>query len=195
MSDARSVGHKLLGTIKGNAGVAVGVGIALIVAGALAIFAPFIAGLSVMLVIGMLMLIGGIALCLLAFRVGAFGQGLPLLLMGALMVFAGLYVFSHPVAALASMTLVLAAYLVVTGVVELFAGFNARPERGWGWMVFTAVITLVLGVMLWRQFPVSGVWAIGTLFGIKLIMNGLSMTAIGMAVRRGVGGMQTALKS
>jgi len=195
MSDARSVGHKLLGTIKGNAGVAVGVGIALIVAGALAIFAPFIAGLSVMLVIGMLMLIGGIALCLLAFRVGAFGQGLPLLLMGALMVFAGLYVFSHPVAALASMTLVLAAYLVVTGVVELFAGFNARPERGWGWMVFTAVITLVLGVMLWRQFPVSGVWAIGTLFGIKLIMNGLSMTSIGMAVRRGVGGMQTALKS
>jgi uncharacterized membrane protein HdeD (DUF308 family) len=195
MSDARSVGHKLLGTIKGNAGVAVGVGIALIVAGALAIFAPFIAGLSVMLVIGMLMLIGGIALCLLAFRVGAFGQGLPLLLMGALMVFAGLYVFSHPVAALASMTLVLAAYLVVTGVVELFAGFNARPERGWGWMVFTAVITLVLGIMLWRQFPVSGVWAIGTLFGIKLIMNGLSMTSIGMAVRRGVGGMQTALKS
>jgi uncharacterized membrane protein HdeD (DUF308 family) len=195
MSDARSVGHKLLGTIKGNAGVAVGVGIALIVAGALAIFAPFIAGLSVMLVIGMLMLIGGIALCLLAFRVGAFGQGLPLLLMGALMVFAGLYVFSHPVAALASMTLVLAAYLVVTGVVELIAGFNARPERGWGWMVFTAVITLVLGVMLWRQFPVSGVWAIGTLFGIKLIMNGLSMTSIGMAVRRGVGGMQTALKS
>jgi uncharacterized membrane protein HdeD (DUF308 family) len=195
MSDARSVGHKLLGTIKGNAGVAVGVGIALIVAGALAIFAPFIAGLSVMLVIGMLMLIGGIALCLLAFRVGAFGQGLPLLLMGALMVFAGLYVFSHPVAALASMTLVLAAYLVVTGVVELFAGFNARPERGWGWMVFTAVITLVLGIMLWRQFPVSGVWAIGTLFGIKLILNGLSMTSIGMAVRRGVGGMQTALKS
>ena len=195
MSDARSVGHKLLGTIKGNAGVAVGVGIALIVAGALAIFAPFIAGLSVMLVIGMLMLIGGIALCLLAFRVGAFGQGLPLLLMGALMVFAGLYVFSHPVAALASMTLVLAAYLVVTGVVELFAGFNARPEGGWGWMVFTAVITLVLGIMLWRQFPVSGVWAIGTLFGIKLILNGLSMTSIGMAVRRGVGGMQTALKS
>jgi len=194
MSDARAVGHKLLGTIKGNAGVAVGVGIALMVAGALAIFAPFIAGLSVMLVIGMLLLAGGIALCLLAFRVGAFGQGLPLLLMGALMVFAGLYVFSHPVAALASMTLVLAAYLVVTGVVELFAGFGARPEPGWGWMVFTAIVTLLLGVMLWRQFPVSGVWAIGTLFGIKLIMNGLSMTSIGMAVRRGVGGVQAALK-
>jgi len=188
------VGQKLLGAIKGHAGVAVGVGVALIVTGVLAICAPFVAGVSVMLVIGSMLIVGGVALCLLALRVGAFGLGMPLLMIGVLMLLAGVFVVSRPVAALASMTVLLAAYLMISGVVELFAGFNARPEDGWGWMVASAVVTLLLGLMLWRQFPISGVWAVGTLFGIKLLMSGASMTSIGMAVRRGVRTIETATK-
>jgi len=188
------VGRKLLGAIKAHAGIAIGAGIVLILAGVFAICAPFVAGLSVMLMIGGMLLVGGIALCLLALRVGAFGLGLPLLLMGVLMILAGVYIVSHPVAALASMTLFLAAYLIVTGIVEIFAGFGARPEEGWGWMVASAIVTLLLGVMLWRQFPISGVWAIGTLFGVKLLMTGVSTLAIGMTVRQGVGGVEAAMK-
>lgn len=187
--------QKLLGAIKSHAGVAVGVGIALIVTGVLAICAPFVAGVSVMLVIGAMLLVGGIALSLLAFRVGAFGPGMPLLLMGVLMIAAGLFMVSRPVAALASMTLLLAAYLMVSGVVETAAGFGARPESGWGWMVTTGLVTLLLGLMLWRQFPVSGAWAVGTLFGIKLLMTGVSMTSIGAAVRRGVRSVEGTLTS
>jgi uncharacterized membrane protein HdeD (DUF308 family) len=189
------VGQKLLGAIKGHAGAAVGVGIALILTGVFAICAPFVAGVSVMLVIGAMLVVGGIALCLLALRVGAFGLGTPLLLMGVLMTVAGLYMLTRPVAALASMTLILAAYLIISGIVEIFTGFGARPESGWGWMVTGAVVTLLLGLMLWRQFPLSGVWAVGTLFGIKLIMTGVSMTSIGMTVRRGIRGVQAAMKS
>jgi uncharacterized membrane protein HdeD (DUF308 family) len=195
VNGAGVVGQKLLGAIKAHAGIAAGVGIALILAGVLAICAPFVAGVSVMLMIGGLLLIGGIALCLLALRVGAFGPGMPLLLMGVLMILTGLYMFTRPIEALASMTLLLAAYLIVTGIVEIFAGFGARPEPGWGWMVASAVVTLLLGLMLWRQFPISGVWAIGTLFGIKLLMTGISMTSIGMTVRGGVRGVQSAMKS
>ncbi len=189
------VGQKLLGAVKAHAGIAVGVGIALIVTGALAICAPFVAGVSVMLAIGALLFVGGIALGVLALRVGAFGQGFPLLLMSALMILTGLYMFSRPVSALASMTLLLSAYLVVTGIVEIFAGFGARPEPGWGWMVVSAVVTLVLGLMLWRQFPISGVWAIGTLFGVKLLMTGFAMTSIGMTVRGGVRSVEAEMKS
>jgi uncharacterized membrane protein HdeD (DUF308 family) len=192
---ANVVGQKLLGAIKAHAGIAVAVGIALILTGLVAICAPFVAGVSVMLMIGGMLLVGGIAICLLALRVGAFGHGLPFLLMGVLMIVAGYSIFSHPVAALASMTLFLAAYLIVSGFVEIFAGFGARPEPGWGWMVTSAVVTLLLGLMLWRQFPISGVWAIGTLFGVKLLMTGISTLAIGMTVRRGVGGIQAAMKS
>ena len=192
---ARVVGQRLLGAIKAHAGIAVGVGIALILAGILAICAPFVAGVSVTLAIGAMLIVGGVSLTLLAFRVGAFGHGFPLLLMGLLMIFAGWYVFSHPVVALASMTLFLAAYLIVTGIVEIFAGFGARPEPGWGWMVASAVVSLLLGIMLWRQFPVSGIWAIGTLFGLKMLMTGVTMTSIGMTVRREVKGVESAIRS
>jgi len=195
MTGESMVGGRLLGAIRSHAGVAVGVGVALIVAGVLSICAPFVAGLWVMVMIGLLLMIGGLALALLALRVGGFGAGLPVLLMGVLMIFAGLYMFSRPVAALASMTLVLAAYLVVSGIVEFFAGIRSRGEAGSGWMVAVGIITLLLGVMLWRQFPVSGAWAIGTLFGIKLLMTGITMTSIGSAVRQGMGKVEAALKS
>jgi len=192
---AGMVGDRLLGAVKGHAGVAVAVGITLILAGALAICAPFVAGVSVMVMIGAMLIIGGIAQCLLSFRLRVFGPGLPLLLMGALMIVAGLYMAGRPVAALVSMTLFLAAYLIITGIVEIFAGFGARPDRGWGWMVASAVVTLLLGIMLWRQFPLSGVWAIGTIFGVKLLMTGISMTSIGSMLRGGVRKVESALRS
>jgi len=190
-----AVGERLLGAVKGHAGVAVGVGITLILAGVLAICAPFVAGVSVMVMIGALLIVGGVALCLLAFRMRVFGPGLPFLLMGGLMIVAGLYTAGRPVAALLSMTVLLSIYLIVSGIVEFFSGIGARPDRGWGWMVASGVVTLLLGIMLWRQFPLSGVWAIGTLFGIKLLMTGFSMTSIGSAVRQGVRKIEGALKS
>jgi uncharacterized membrane protein HdeD (DUF308 family) len=191
---AGMVRNRLLDAIKGHAGIAVGVGILLIVTGVLAICAPFYAGVSVMLMIGSMLLVGGIALVVLAFRVGAFGAGSSVLLMGALMIAVGLYMLNRPIASLASMTLLLASYLIVTGIVEIFAGFGARPQSGWGWIVASAVVTLILGVMLWRQFPISGIWAVGTLFGIKLVMTGVSMTSIAATVRKGVRTVEAAFK-
>jgi uncharacterized membrane protein HdeD (DUF308 family) len=189
------VGERLLGAVKGHAGIAVGVGITLIVVGVLAVCAPFVAGLSVMVMIGAMLMIGGAALCLLAFRMRVFGPGLPFLLMGGLMIVTGLYMAGRPVAALLSMTVLLSIYLIVSGIVEFFSGFGARPDKGWGWMVASGAVTLLLGVMLWRQFPLSGVWAIGTLFGVKLLMTGFSMTSIGAAVRQGARKIEGTLKS
>jgi uncharacterized membrane protein HdeD (DUF308 family) len=189
------VGDRLLGAVKGHAGVAVGVGITLILAGVLAICAPFVAGLSVMVMIGAMLVIAGVALALLAFRMRVFGPGLPFLLMGGLMIVTGLYMAGQPVAALMSMTVLLSIYLIVSGIVEFFSGIGARPDAGWGWMVASGAVTLLLGIMLWRQFPLSGVWAIGTLFGIKLLMTGFSMTSIGAAVRQGARKIEGTLKS
>jgi uncharacterized membrane protein HdeD (DUF308 family) len=185
-SEAQSFGRTLLDGIQENAGTAIGIGIFLLIAGVLALGAPFATGISVTLMIGVLMMIGGIAQSVLAFKVGAFGRGVMVLLMGVLMVFVGVYMVSQPVAALASMTLFLAAYFIVTGIVELFAAFGVRPTQGWGWMLVNGIVTLLLGLMIWRQFPVSGIWALGTLFGIKLLFSGASLLGLGMAMRRGV---------
>jgi uncharacterized membrane protein HdeD (DUF308 family) len=83
---------------------------------------------------------------------------------------------------LASITLFLAAYFLVTGIVELVGAFQIRPAEGWGVMLFNGIVTLLLGIMIWRQFPLSGAWAVGILFGVKMILGGWSLIFMGRGV-------------
>jgi len=188
-NEPQSFAGGLIEGIKEKAGTAIGVGIFLVIVGILAIASPFVSGMSITWMVGLLMIIGGISQCFLAFGVGAFGRGLMVFLMGVLMVVAGFYMVSQPAAALASMTLFLAIYFIVAGITELIAAFGARPDEGWGWMLANGVVTLLLGVIIWRQFPVSGAWAIGTLFGVKMLMSGAALLGVGMAVRSGAKGI------
>jgi uncharacterized membrane protein HdeD (DUF308 family) len=182
-SEVAQIKSGLLDGIKSNARLAVITGIIMLVCGILSIVSPFIAGLSVTVVVGALLLISGISQCFLAFQAGAFGKGLLIFIMGALTVVVGGYLVGQPVSGLAAITIFLAAYFVVTGIFELIGAFQIRGADGWGWMLFNAIITLVLGVMIWQQFPVSGIWAVGTLFGVKMIFSGWALFLIGRGVR------------
>jgi uncharacterized membrane protein HdeD (DUF308 family) len=183
MSENVAVTSGLLGGIKKNARLAVIMGIIMVICGILAIGSPFAAGLSVTMFVGIMLAIGGIAQCILAFRAGAFGAGLMIFVVGALTAAAGFYLFNHPLAGLAAITLLLAAYFVVTGIFELISAFQIRPADGWGLMLFNGIVTLLLGAMLWSDFPLSGAWAVGILFGVKLLLSGWSLIFIGRSVR------------
>ena len=182
MSNAKE-GGELIDALLQNAGWAIAIGILLLIAGILAIGAPFVTGLAVTVSVGALLIIGGVGHCFLAFQAGAFGRAVLILLFGVLTVIAGGYIVSQPIAGLASFTLFLAAYFVATGIVAIFASLNLRPASGWGWMLTNAIVTLLLGVMIWRQWPLSGVWAIGVLFGVQMMMSGISLLTTGSAVR------------
>ena len=183
MSEFTEAQSGLLDGIKKNARLAVIVGILMLICGILAIGSPAVAGMSVTVVVGVMLMFGGIAQCFLAFQAGAFGKGLLIFIMGALTAVVGYYVFSQPLAGLASITLFLAAYFVVTGIAELIGAFQIRPAEGWGAMLFNGIVTLLLGIMIWKQFPLSGAWAVGVLFGIKLVVGGGSLIIIGRTVR------------
>jgi uncharacterized membrane protein HdeD (DUF308 family) len=185
MSENDFTRSDLLDGIKKNARLAVIVGIIMLICGFLAIGSPLAAGLSVTIFVGAMLIVGGISQCFLAFQAGAFGRGLLIFIIGALTTVAGGYLLNQPLAGLASITIFLAAYFVVTGIVELVSAFQIRPAEGWGLMLFNGIVTLLLGVMIWRQFPLSGAWAVGILFGIKLILSGWSL----IFISRGVGGV------
>ncbi len=72
---------------------------------------------------------------------------------------------------------------MVTSFLQLIAAMQIRPALGWGWMLLNGVITLALGFIIWQQFPVSGIWAVGILFGIKLIMSGWWLIIIGRGLK------------
>ena len=98
---------------------------------------------------------------------------------GTVTVIAGGYLVARPGMGLATLTLFLAAYFLVDGVFEIIWAFRLRPIKGWGWQLFSGIATLILGVMIWRQFPDSALWAVGLLVGVRLIFSGSSMIALG----------------
>ena len=173
----------LIETVRKSASTARWVGIFMIIGGFLAVAAPFAAGLSVTVAAGFLLLVTGIAQMLLAFRSGTMGETVALLLLGVLSALTGAYMLSQPGAALGVLTLFVAGFFVAQGAVEIMAALRARPTAGWGWFLFGGVVSLLLGVMVWRQFPLSGVWAIGTLVGVRLLMSGVSLVAVASTVK------------
>ena len=176
--------QEMLGTIKQHSGVGMAVGILAVIAGVLALFSPLVAGLSIAIAVGVLILAAGVSRLFLAFKMGSFGHGLLVFLLGLLSIVVGGYMLSRPGMALATLTLVLAIYFAVDGVFQVVWAFRLRPIKGWGWALFSGVVSLALGIMIWRQFPVSGMWAVGTLVGIQMIFGGSSVASLCSAARR-----------
>jgi len=169
---------------KGNAGKILLLGVVTAIAGFLALMWPWISGLAVTVVVGACLLIGGVARLVAAFSAGSFGRGTLAFIGGALTLLAGVILVARPGIGLSALTLMLGAYLLVDGIFGAVLAFKVRPEQGWGWMLFSAVMAVILGILLLAEWPLSGVWAIGTLLGINLMFSGFSLISIGSAARR-----------
>ena len=167
--------------IRSNAKTARWVGIFLVIAGIVSLFAPLAAGAALATMVGLLLAFGGISLLLLAFRAGSFGHGMVVFLIGALTAVAGIYMMSEPGVALVTMGVFLAMYFAVTGIVEIIYALRLKPVQGWGWLLFGGIVSLLLGIMMWRQMPLTAAWAVGVLVGIRLLMSGFELMVIGGA--------------
>lgn len=154
-------------------------GIAVLVLGLLAIAMPFITGVAVTVMIGIILIAAGVAQFLYTFKSKSFGEGAFRFLFGILAALAGMSLVTQPDAGLATITLFLAVWFFVDGVITLVQGFRWRPFDGWGWMVFSGAVSIILGVMIWRQFPVSAIWLVGLLVGIRLMFVGWTMIMLG----------------
>ena len=168
---------------KKNAGWLVALGVLTVLAGVGCISAPMLGGVSVSIFIGVALVVAGMARAVSAFHAGSFGQGALAFFGGILTLLAGGLLVTRPGVGVASLTLFLGVYLLMDGISGAFVAFRLRPENGWGWMLFHAGIGGFLGILLLREWPLSGLWAIGTLVGINLLFAGFSIIAIGSGAR------------
>ena len=166
--------------IKKNSRLVMIIGGILLLAGFLAMGSPLVAGLSLALMVGIILLIAGIGQVLFAIKTGS---GLWNILIGILTLIIGIYMVFNPASALESLTIFLAIYLLVSGVFEITLALHIRPVSGWGWALFSGIISTLLGAMIWSQFPLSGAWAIGLLIGIRLFFSGWTLLMFGIAAR------------
>jgi uncharacterized membrane protein HdeD (DUF308 family) len=170
--------------IKKSSGWFIGIAVVFILLGMMAIIEPGVAGLAVTLLVGWLLIFGGGAHLVAAFSGGGAGRVIWQVLIGIVYIVGGLYFLTHPLLGLGTLTLLLGIVIVAEAVFELIAYFRSRGEHGSGWLLVNALITLLLGGLIWLQWPSSSVWAIGTLVGVNLLMTGFSRLMIGLAVRK-----------
>jgi len=156
-------------------------GIALIILGILCIAAPFVAGTFTTMLIAVAMIAAGIVITVGAFRADSWGIGIFALLMGVVTSIAGIYLLARPVLGMVSIALALAVYFFVDGVFQIIGAFKARPQQGWVWFLFGGIISILLGYMIYSDWPVSGAWVVGTLVGIRLLFGGWTMLMLGGA--------------
>ena len=149
--------------VKESLGSSIGLSVLMILAGILAIVVPPAAGIAVAILVGWLLVFSGGAHLVFAWHTRTTRGFVWEILLGILYVLVGAYLLLRPVAGLASLTLALAIYLFAEGVLEFVLSFRLRPMRGSGWLLVDGVITLILAVMIWRTWPSSTEWVIGTL--------------------------------
>jgi uncharacterized membrane protein HdeD (DUF308 family) len=149
-----------------------------ILLGVLAILAPVVTGMSIALIVGALVLVGGFFRMLWAWRMDGLRNRMLAFAIGLLTLICGVILVSDPLVASGVLTILLAAYFLLDGLSEMAAAFALRPAAGWGWLLLGGILSLLLGLMIWAQFPLSGAWAIGILLGIKLILVGVIMLSV-----------------
>ncbi len=160
--------------------VGTGWGFAVMLLGMLAIMAPFVSGVAVTTMVALLITAAGLTMTVYAFKAGSFGKGLLQLLFGGITILCGVVMFSAPVLSMFTLTGILLVYFFVDGIFTIVAGIRGKGTPGWGWMTVSGIASIVLAVILWRQWPISGEYVIGLLVGIRLIFTGWSIAMLGM---------------
>lgn len=159
-------------------------GVLTIIFGILAMASPWVAGQSVLWLIGVMVMGGGLMRMFWAFKAGSLGKGILVFLIGVLTLLAGVAVIAHPIFAAGMLTIVLAIYFFVDGFTEIIAAFSLPSgQEGKGWLIFDGAVTILLGALIYSGFPVAGTVAIGVFLGIKLLFAGLSILMLGSAAK------------
>jgi uncharacterized membrane protein HdeD (DUF308 family) len=146
----------------------------LVVAGVAAIAFPVLSSLAVEIWTAIAFVIAGVAQTVHAFAVRNWRGFLLGLLVGLLYLAAGVVLWNNPLAGVVTLTVFLAAVLVVDGVFRSALAFRIRPRAGWLWLLFGGIVGIVLGLIIWGRLPSSALWVLGLLLGINLLFSGFT---------------------
>ncbi len=166
-----------------NWGWLLALGILMIILGVVAMAAPVVATIAIQVMLGWLLVISGIAEGIHAFMVKEWRGFLLELLSAVLYLGVGLMLLVDPLKGAVALTLILAVFLLVEGIFKIITALRVRDHRGWGWLLASGIVSVVLGVMIWAQWPASGLWVIGLLVGIQLLFTGWSLVMLALVAR------------
>jgi len=157
-------------------------GIILILVGAYCIWAEMAATLASMVVLGAVLIVAGVVRLISVFMARSIGYGILLLLAGIFELIVGLILIEYPAIGALTITLFIAILLIVGGVFRFFSALWFRMPQ-YEWVAFSGIASLILGILLWVQWPVSALWFIGFAVGVSLIFDGVAWTSLAVRLR------------
>ena len=156
-------------------------GILFMLSGVICIAGDVTATFVSVLFFGWLLLFSGVVALIHAFGTRTWSGFFFYLLSALLRGFTGYLLIRYPGAGAASLTLVLASFFVVGGLFRAVTAGMAQLPR-WGWVVFSGIVSLVLGIMLLVQLPNTSIWFIGFAIGLDLLFDGASLVGFATAI-------------
>ena len=165
-------------------GWSLALGILLVVAGVLALVYPVLAAVTAALYIGWFALIAGVIAIVVAIRTRSEPQFGWRVAVGVLYLALGCLLVANPIAAAATLALLVGALMAASGVVEIMLAFRHKPKTGWGWLLANGILSIVLAIMIAIGWPLGSLVLIGYLVGFQIITCGVVRIALASAARK-----------
>ena len=132
---------------------------------------------------GFMLLFGGLFQLLDAFRSKGWKSVIFHILIGLLYIGAGAMLIARPAQGALLLTAFLGGMILAAGVARLVMGFQMRGSGGWGLIIFSGAISIVLAIMIFAKWPYSGLWFIGLVVAIEMITHGAACIAMALAAK------------
>lgn len=155
----------------------------MILVGMLALWLPIASSIGFARVLGWLMVFDGGFQLIHSFRSKGAGHGVWKVLVGLIYLVAGIYFLTHPFLAVALVTLALAIFFLVEGLVDMFSYFATRNAGASYWVLVNGIVSMVLAIMIWRHWPTGTLRVLGVWVGIGMLMTGMSRLMMAVAIR------------
>jgi uncharacterized membrane protein HdeD (DUF308 family) len=165
----------------------VALGLVYLIAGFVALGSILMATVASVFLVGIMMIVAGVAEIINAFQLKSWGKFLIWALLGVLYIVAGFVTFENPLLAAAVLTLILGGALVASGLVRIFLAFSMKRESPWVWLLISSVVTMLLGLLILAHWPFSSVYVLGLFLGLDLVMAGAAWIGLGVSLRSGKG--------
>jgi uncharacterized membrane protein HdeD (DUF308 family) len=171
------------GDLEKNWGWLLAFGLFSIVLGTIGLGMTFVLTELAIVFFAALLIVGGVFQLLDALKCNGWKSTAWHVLIALLYVAAGVYMTLHPTLAAVSLTLLLGAMFIAVGLLRAIMAFQVKPAAGWYWPLISGIVSLILGGLIFAEWPQSGLFIIGLFIAIELIFNGWSYLFIALAAR------------
>lgn len=163
----------------------VALGIVFVILGTIGLGMVVLMTLASILAIGILAMVGGAIQVVQAFSFSGWKGKAAHLLIGLLYLFAGWVIISDPLVASAFFTMLLAWTFIFIGILRITLSIQNRLRHRWVWPLIGGILSVILGLMILLQWPVTGLWVIGLIVSVEMIFHGWGYIALAL-VEKGV---------